>query len=81
MNVHKIFSMAVAVVYPLYVTKIEKKGRTVAELNPMVHQITRSPAQFPLLPLGRMELPSVGVPCADLPDNAKSSLLNACERG
>lgn len=37
---HKIFSMAVAAVYPHYVTKVEKKGRTVAELNAVISWLT-----------------------------------------
>jgi len=39
-TMHKIFSMAVAVVYPLYLTKIEKKGRTQAELNAVILWLT-----------------------------------------
>lgn len=33
---HKIFSMAFAKVYPLYLTKVEKKGRTQAELDEVI---------------------------------------------
>ncbi|BDV31396.1 DUF2200 domain-containing protein [Microbacterium terricola] len=37
---HRIFSMSVARVYPLYVTKLEKKGRTTAELDQVIEWLT-----------------------------------------
>lgn len=37
---HKIFSMAFAKVYPLYLTKVEKKGRTQAELDEVICWLT-----------------------------------------
>ncbi|MDO5633935.1 MAG: DUF2200 domain-containing protein [Micrococcus sp.] len=37
---HRIFSIAVADVYPHYVTKVEKKGRTVAELDEVLTWLT-----------------------------------------
>lgn len=37
---HKIFSMPVAEVYPHYVNKVERKGRTVAELHEVIEWLT-----------------------------------------
>jgi hypothetical protein len=37
---HKIFSMAFSRVYPLYLTKVEKKGRTQAELDQVIRWLT-----------------------------------------
>jgi hypothetical protein len=37
---HRIFTTAVAVVYPLYVTKVERKGRTKAELDAVIRWLT-----------------------------------------
>jgi hypothetical protein len=37
---HKIFSMPFATVYPLYVTKVERKGRTRAELDRAIAWLT-----------------------------------------
>lgn len=37
---HRIFTMPVAEVYPHYVTKVEKKGRTVAELREVMRWLT-----------------------------------------
>ena len=37
---HRIFGMAFATVYPLYVTKIERKGRTKAELDEVCRWLT-----------------------------------------
>ena len=37
---HKIFSMSFAKVYPLYVAKAEKKGRTQAEVDQIIHWLT-----------------------------------------
>ncbi|WP_061965176.1 DUF2200 domain-containing protein [Demequina aurantiaca] len=37
---HKIFSMPVADVYPLYVTKLERKGRTREELDEVIEWLT-----------------------------------------
>lgn len=36
----RIFTMSVASVYPLYLTKIEKKGRTKAELDEVMRWLT-----------------------------------------
>ena len=37
---HRIFSTSVASVYPLYVTKVERKGRTRAELHQVIEWLT-----------------------------------------
>ncbi len=37
---HKIYTMPVASVYPHYVTKAEKKGRTKAEVDEIIHWLT-----------------------------------------
>ena len=37
---HRIYSVSVASVYPLYVTKVEKKGRTAAELDEVIEWLT-----------------------------------------
>jgi hypothetical protein len=37
---HKIFTTSVASVYPLYVTKLERKGRTKAELDEVIEWLT-----------------------------------------
>lgn len=37
---HKIFDMAFAKVYPLYLTKVEKKGRTKEELDTVIKWLT-----------------------------------------
>ena len=39
-GVHKIFSMTFARIYPLYVNKVERKGRTVAELDRVIEWLT-----------------------------------------
>ncbi len=39
-RVHKIFTMSVASVYPHYVTKVERKGRTKAELDEVIEWLT-----------------------------------------
>ena len=36
----RVFTMSVASVYPHYVTKVEKKGRTVAELHEVITWLT-----------------------------------------
>jgi hypothetical protein len=38
--VHRIFTTSVASVYPHYVTKVEKKGRTRAELDEVIEWLT-----------------------------------------
>lgn len=38
--VHRIFTTSVASVYPHYVTKVEKKGRTKAELDEVIEWLT-----------------------------------------
>jgi hypothetical protein len=38
--VHRIFTTSVASVYPHYVTKVEKKGRTKAELDEVIAWLT-----------------------------------------
>jgi hypothetical protein len=40
MERHRIYTMSVAKVYPLYVTKVEKKGRTKAEVNTVISWLT-----------------------------------------
>jgi len=40
MNNQRIYSMAVAKVYPLYVTKAERKGRTKAEVDQIIFWLT-----------------------------------------
>ncbi len=37
---HKIFKMPFARVYPLYITKVEKKGRTKEEVDEIIHWLT-----------------------------------------
>lgn len=37
---HRIFGMPFAAVYPLYVAKLERKGRTAAELDEVIHWLT-----------------------------------------
>ena len=37
---HKIFDMAFSRVYPLYLTKVEKKGRTQEELDQVIRWLT-----------------------------------------
>lgn len=37
---HRIFDMAFGKVYPLYVAKLERKGRTVAELDEVIEWLT-----------------------------------------
>jgi len=37
---HRIFTTPVASVYPHYVTKVEKKGRTVSELDEVIRWLT-----------------------------------------
>lgn len=36
----KIYTMSFARVYPLYITKVEKKGRTKAEVDKIIHWLT-----------------------------------------
>ncbi len=40
MTKHKIYTMSVASVYPLYVAKAEKKGRTKAEIDEIIRWLT-----------------------------------------
>ena len=40
MSGHRIFSTSVASVYPLYITKAERKGRTRAEVDEIVYWLT-----------------------------------------
>src|SRR5689334_19176094 len=40
MTKHRIYSMSVASVYPLYVAKAEKKGRTKAEVDAIICWLT-----------------------------------------
>jgi hypothetical protein len=40
MTKHNIYTMSVASVYPLYVTKAEKKGRTKAEVDEIMRWLT-----------------------------------------
>lgn len=40
MNNHRIYSMSVASVYPLYIAKAERKGRTKAEVDEIILWLT-----------------------------------------
>lgn len=40
MSEHRIFAMAFAKVYPLYVQKVERKGRTKAEVDEVIRWLT-----------------------------------------
>ncbi|MCY9177526.1 DUF2200 domain-containing protein [Bacillus inaquosorum] len=40
MTKHQIYTMSVARVYPLYVTKVEKKGRTKTEVDEIIRWLT-----------------------------------------
>ncbi|MDF2890131.1 MAG: hypothetical protein K0R80_498 [Clostridia bacterium] len=40
MTKHRIYAMSVASVYPLYVTKAEKKGRTKTEVDEIIRWLT-----------------------------------------
>lgn len=40
MNKHNIYKMSVAAVYPLYITKAEKKGRTKTEVDQIIRWLT-----------------------------------------
>ena len=40
MEKHRIYTMSFASVYPLYITKAEKKGRTKAEVDEVIHWLT-----------------------------------------
>lgn len=40
MNKHNIYTMSVAAVYPLYITKAEKKGRTKTEVDQIIRWLT-----------------------------------------
>ncbi|MDD7795398.1 DUF2200 domain-containing protein [Clostridium sp. 'White wine YQ'] len=40
MNKHRIYTMSVASVYPLYVKKAEKKGRTKTEVDEIIRWLT-----------------------------------------
>ena len=40
MNNERVYRMSFASVYPHYVTKVEKKGRTVEELHTVIHWLT-----------------------------------------
>lgn len=37
---HRIFTMAFAIVYPLYIQKVERKGRTKAEVDRIIRWLT-----------------------------------------
>lgn len=37
---HRVYSMSVASVYPLYLAKVEKKGRTKAEVDEIIRWLT-----------------------------------------
>ncbi len=39
-DVHRVFRLPFASVYPLYVSKVEKKGRTTAELDEVIRWLT-----------------------------------------
>lgn len=40
MKKHRIYSMSFASVYPLYIAKVEKKGRTKAEVDQVIRWLT-----------------------------------------
>jgi hypothetical protein len=40
MTKHKIYTMSFAKVYPLYITKVEKKGRTKSEVDEIIRWLT-----------------------------------------
>ncbi|QLK86831.1 DUF2200 domain-containing protein [Staphylococcus sp. 17KM0847] len=40
MMTHKVYGMAVGSVYPHYITKVEKKGRTQAEVDEIIRWLT-----------------------------------------
>ncbi len=40
MKKHRIYTMSFASVYPLYIAKAEKKGRTKAEVDEIIHWLT-----------------------------------------
>jgi len=40
MTKHRIFSVSVATVYPLYIAKVERKGRTKAEVDEIICWLT-----------------------------------------
>ncbi|MCL4208404.1 DUF2200 family protein [Patescibacteria group bacterium] len=40
MENHKVFAMAFARIYPLYITKVERKGRTKKELDEVIRWLT-----------------------------------------
>lgn len=40
MSKHRIYTMSVARVYPLYILKVEKKGRTKAEVDEVIRWLT-----------------------------------------
>ena len=40
MTKHKIYTMPVAQVYPLYIAKVERKGRTKDEVDTIIHWLT-----------------------------------------
>jgi hypothetical protein len=40
MEKHRVYSMSVARVYPLYITKVERKGRTKQEVDQVIKWLT-----------------------------------------
>lgn len=40
MQKHRIYTMSFARVYPLYIKKVERKGRTKAEVDEIIHWLT-----------------------------------------
>ncbi|MFZ2836209.1 hypothetical protein D3C87_1479680 [compost metagenome] len=40
MTKHRIFTISFANIYPLYIAKVEKKGRTKAEVDEIIHWLT-----------------------------------------
>lgn len=40
MTSHRIYSISFTSIYPLYITKVEKKGRTKAELDEVIYWLT-----------------------------------------
>lgn len=40
MNLERVYKMSFATVYPLYIKKVERKGRTKKELDEIIHWLT-----------------------------------------
>lgn len=63
MTKHRIYSMSFASVYPHYIAKVEKKGRTKAEVDEIIRWLTGYTqegldAQLERRPASRISLPT-----------------------